>query len=71
MIGAIQWAVSFGRLDANTIVMTLASFRAETMQGHIDRCKSIVFCLSKYKWATIRIGTEEHDLSCVPITPCD
>ena len=28
LIEAIQWAVSLGRLDVNTAVMTLASFRA-------------------------------------------
>ena len=27
MIGAIQWAISLGRLDVNTLVMTLAFFR--------------------------------------------
>ena len=26
LVGAIQWAVSLGRLDVNTAVMTLASF---------------------------------------------
>ena len=29
MIGTIQWDICLGRLDGNTVVMTLASFRAE------------------------------------------
>ena len=29
LLGALQWAVSLGRLDVNTAVMTMASFRVE------------------------------------------
>ena len=29
MIGSIQWAISLGRLEVNTTVMTLVSFRVE------------------------------------------
>ena len=71
MIGAIQWAVSLGRLDVNTAVMTLASFRAEPRQGHLERCKRVVSYLAKFKWATIRIRTEEPDMSSIPTTPYD
>ena len=71
MIGAIQLAVSLGRLDVNNAVMTLESFRDEPVQGHLDRFKRVVSCLVKFKWDTIRIRTEEPDLSSVPTTPCD
>ena len=69
LIGAIQWAVSLGRLDVNTAVMTLASFRAEPREGHLDRARRVVSYLVKFKHATIRIRTEEPDLSSIPIIP--
>ena len=28
LIGAMQWAISIGRWDINTVVMTMSSFRA-------------------------------------------
>ena len=71
MIGAIRWAISLGRLDINTTVMTLASFRAEPRQAHLDRCKIDVSFLDKFKCATIRIRTEEPYLSSIPTTPHD
>ena len=70
MIGAIQWDVYFVRCDVNTIVMTLACFRAEPRQCHLDRCKRVVSYLAKSKCATIRIRTEEPDLSSITTTPC-
>ena len=71
MIGAIQWAVYLGRLDINTTAMSLASFRDEPRQGHFDHYKRVVSYLAKFKWATIRIRTEEPDLSSIPTTPYD
>ena len=71
MIDAIPWAFSLGRLDVNTAVMTLASFRAEPRQGHLDRCKRAVSCSPKFKWTTIRIRTEEPDLLSTPTALCD
>ena len=41
LLGALQWAVSLGRLDVNTAVMTMASFRVEPKKGHMDRVKRI------------------------------
>ena len=71
MIGAIHWDVSLGRIDVNTAVMTLASFIAEHAQGHLDRCGIIVSYLAKFKCTTIRIRTDEPDLSSVSTTPYD
>ena len=68
MVGAIQWAVSLGRLDVNITVMTLESFRAEPRQGRLDRCNRVISRLAKFKWATIRIKTEEPELSSMPTT---
>ena len=44
-----------GSLDANTQVMTLKCFRAETRQGHFDRSKIVVSYLAKFKLVIIRI----------------
>ena len=66
LIGALQWTVSLGRLDINTAVMTLSSFRVEPRKGHIDRIKRVYSYLAKMKHATIRIRTEEPDLSGLP-----
>ena len=71
MIGAIQCAVSLGRICFNAAVMTLASFRADTIKGNLDRCKIVVSHSSKLKLDTIRIRTEEPDFSSAPDTPCD
>ena len=37
MIGSLQWAVSLGRLDINTAVMIMSSFRAYPRRGHLKR----------------------------------
>ena len=36
LIGAMQWAVSIGRFDITTAVMTLSGFRAMPRRGHMD-----------------------------------
>ena len=71
LLGSTQWATSLGRLDVDAAVMTLASFRDEPREGHLDRATRVVSYLVKFKHATIIIRIEEPDLSSVPITPCD
>jgi hypothetical protein len=39
LIGALQWAISIGRFDISTAVMTLSSFRVAPRRGHMDRVK--------------------------------
>jgi hypothetical protein len=41
LIGAMQWAVSIGRLDSATAVMSLSSFHAMPRRGHLERAKQI------------------------------
>ena len=60
--------MSLERLDANTAVMKLASFRAMPRKGHLDRARLVVSYLVKFKHGTIAIQTEEPDLSSMPIT---
>ena len=66
LIGSLQWAVSIGRFDIHTAVMTLSGFRAAPRRGHLDRAKRVCGYLSKMKHAAIRIRTEEPDYSDVP-----
>ena len=69
VIGAIQWAVSLGRLDVNTAVMTLASFRYEPIERHVYTARRLVSYTVKFKHAAIRIRTEDPDLSTMHIAP--
>jgi hypothetical protein len=39
LIGAMQWAVSIGRLDIATAVISLSSFRTMPRRGHHERAK--------------------------------
>ena len=66
LIGALQWAVTLGRMDITTAVMSMSAFRAEPRVGHLDRVKRMYSYLSKFKNATIRIRTGEPDYSDLP-----
>ena len=66
LIGSMQWAVSIGRIDITTAVMTMSGFRTAPRLGHLDRCKRIYGYLAKMKHAIIRIRTEEPDFSDIP-----
>ena len=63
MIGAAQWVIQLGRFDIAVHVMTLSSFRVQPRQGHLDRIKRIYGYLSNMRHSTIRIRTENPDLS--------
>ena len=71
LIGALQWAVSIGRMDITTAVMTMSSFRVAPRKGHLDRIKRIYGYLCKMKHAAIRVRTEEPDYSDIPIPEYD
>jgi hypothetical protein len=63
LIGAMQWAVSIGRLDIATAVMSLSSFHAMPRRGHLEWAKRIYGYLQKMKEARIRVLTNEPDFS--------
>ena len=71
LIGAIQWEASLCGLDTDTSVMNKASFRNEPRQGHLDRAKRVISYLFIFKQSTIRIRTEELDLSSILVSPYD
>jgi hypothetical protein len=66
LIGALQWAVSIGRLDITTAVMTMSGFRVAPRQGHLERLQRIYAYLAKFCHATIRVRTGEPDYSGIP-----
>jgi hypothetical protein len=66
LIGSLQWAVTIGRFDIATAVMSLSSFRAAPRAGHMERAQRIYGYLSKLSEATIRIRTDEPDYSALP-----
>ena len=66
LIGCMQWAISLGRVDIATAVMTMSAFRPAPRIGHLDRAKRIVAYLAKMKHAIIRFRTDEPDFSDLP-----
>jgi len=66
LIGSMQWAVSLGRFDIATAVMTLSSFRAAPRRGHLERAKRICGYLCKMKDAALRFRTSCPDYSDLP-----
>jgi hypothetical protein len=63
LVGCMQWAVSLGRFDIATAVMTLSGFRAAPRQGRLDRANRVVRYLSKMKHAVIRFRVDMPDMS--------
>ena len=66
LIGSLQWAISLGRFDISTAVMTLSGFRSAPRKGHLERAKRIIGYLYKMKHAVLRFRVKEPDYSDVP-----
>jgi hypothetical protein len=66
MIGALQWIVTIGRFDINTVVMTMSGLQMTPRIGHLNRLRKIYGYLSKIQYASIRVKTEEPDYSDLP-----
>jgi hypothetical protein len=66
MIGSLQWIVTIGRFDVQTVGMTMSGFRIAPRIGHLKWLQRIYGYLSKMRFASIRIRTEEPDFSDVP-----
>ena len=69
LIGSMQWAVSIGRMDVQTAVMSMSSFREQPRVGHLERLKRIVGFLAAFRDYKIRFCTDEPDFSNVPPIP--
>ena len=66
LIGVLQWAITLGRFDIATSVMTMSGFRVAPTEGHLQRVQRICGYLSKMKHGYIRVRTEEPDYSDLP-----
>jgi hypothetical protein len=66
MIGSLQWIVTIGRFEVHTAVMTMSSFHIAPRIGHLERLRHIYGYLSKMRFASICISTEEPDYSDLP-----
>ena len=59
LIGSLQWAVSLGRFDIATAVMSMSRYRAAPGVGHLERLKRIYGYLRKFHHASIRVRTHQ------------
>jgi Reverse transcriptase (RNA-dependent DNA polymerase) len=66
MIGSLQWIITIGRFDIHTAVMTMSGFRITPRIGHVERLRPKYGCLSKMRFASVRVTTKEQDYSDVP-----
>jgi hypothetical protein len=67
MIGASQWAISLGRFDIQTAVMSRYQFRIAPRHGHLQQMKYIYGYLKKYKHGASCVQTENPDLTMFPM----
>jgi hypothetical protein len=65
----MQWAISIGRWDIQSAVMTLSSFRAQPRQGHLDRIQRIHGFLCRFRHFKLRFCIDEPDYSRIPEMP--
>ena len=63
LIGALQWAITLGRLDLLAGVATMSSFRVAPRKGHLHRLKRMYGYLKRNPDAAIRfrVGIPNHE----------
>jgi hypothetical protein len=66
MIRSLQWIITIGRFDTHTAVMTMSGFHIAPRIGHLEGLRRIYGYLSKMRFASIRVRTEEPDYSDIP-----
>ena len=69
LIGSLHWAVSIGRWDIQTAIMTLSSFRAQPRRGHLERAKQVCSFLIHFKHFEFRFRVDEPDFSTISEPP--
>jgi hypothetical protein len=67
MIGAAQWAISLGRFNIMTAIMTMSHFRISPQIGHLDCFKKNYGYLKRFKNGSIRLRVEKPDMNPYPI----
>ena len=66
MVGACQWAVSLGRFDIQTALMTMSQFRIAPRNGHLSRMKRLYGYLKRFRDGAIRVRVGVPDFSGIP-----
>jgi hypothetical protein len=66
MIGALHWVITLGRFDVMSATVSLAKFRMQPRQGHLERAKGVYGYLARTKDGAIRFKTGEPDYSDLP-----
>jgi hypothetical protein len=66
MNSALQWTITFGRLDITTAVMNMSGFIIAPRTVHLDRLKQIYGYLSKIWHSCFRVRTDKADYSDLP-----
>ena len=63
LVGSLQWAITIGRWDVQTAVMTLSGFRSQPRKGHLERIKRVCGYVRKFIDFKIRFRVDEPDMS--------
>ena len=66
MIGQLQWAITLGRYDIITQVMSMSRFRLAPKIGHLERMRRLYGYLAKTKHFAIRYRTKQPDYCHLP-----
>jgi hypothetical protein len=66
LIGTLQWAITLGRFEVATAVMTMSSFRVAPREAHLDRLRRVCGYLYKFKSRCLRIRTNKPDYASLP-----
>jgi hypothetical protein len=66
MLGELQWAISLGRFDILTAVMSMSQYLVAPRIGHLKRLKRFYGYLKRFKSGAIRIRTDTPDFSAIP-----
>ena len=63
LIGQLSWAVTLGRIDIYTAVMTYSRFRPAPRVGHMEDVIRVFQFLRQYKKTVVKFVTENPDYS--------
>ena len=63
LTGQLQWAVTLGRWDIQTAVMTMSSFWGAARMGHVERPRHICGHLAKFPHLKIGFRSDAPDMT--------
>jgi hypothetical protein len=66
MIGCLQWAVSLGRFNIQTVTMTMSRVPVAPRVGDLEKLKPMYRYLNKFSSAAIRVKTLQPDFHELP-----